>query len=375
MQREIADLQRQCAEYNKLDAVRECLSVESLEESLEDMNATCSRYGLPPIDFYTGGAGDMRVALDPAAAGSPRRGGSASVSHVSLGESGEALKMHVLRLIQDRFRGYEQMVFGLKKKVIRAENDEELIETMRRFGSVSQMLESARTLQTENERLRLREQRYDPDPLLRRRACPRDSPSAQAELPVLLMALQNELGHARAVIAAYNMEPPPPEATSAEDAAEEAPNFLLLADVLGAGEGHAGAAPRSALKGRRAAEAEAEAPQHPGTEHELLHRLNTLEYSNGTMRQKVVRMEEERALQAMFLDVTALGAEGEGAETQAVKEKKVARLTRLNAALLAQNAGWESAMQAKEDTIVTLNQIVEYQNTQQAPSLPPPPSY
>lgn len=373
------DLEIKMNQYSKLSMLETLLNVDELEASIDEINATTHRYSAYPKAAVSGqsssggsGVGSLNNTGGAEGKGTGRPGSPSQVAMVaaymqrqgSRGSNREAEEeeeemqpesVQVLTLVEEKFKAFERLVFALKKRVLIFESNDELLATVQKYGSVAGMLERQRRLQEDNDKLRLREQRFHLDPLLRRRVCrPSDS---NAVLPVLLMALQNELAAAQAVIAQRRFPARDTQVRVREEPVKEmheAEAFITVEEMLqGPGE----------VEEERGKEEGDGAVLHPQTEYELMQRLNSLEYAKSTLLLKIERMREERALQLHYLHTTNqvadVSMESGGEEGRLVaKEKKVARLTRLNESLMAQIGGWEDAIQAKEETVEALNEVI-----------------
>ena len=109
---------------------------------------------------------------------------------------------------------------------------------------------------------------------------------------------------------------------------------------------------------------------HPSTEHELMQRINTIEFVNSSLKRELSRLQQERQLYASrklcLAEVEELERQfhnsGDamfgGNEARLVcKEKKLARLSKYNDLLLAKVAIWETEMRGMDETIETLNAV------------------
>jgi hypothetical protein len=120
-------------------------------------------------------------------------------SHLPVGTPDEVAAPY---LLAEHVAVGDALKFLLRRRVDALESGGKPVadkEALEEFGSVSEMAKEIARLRDASDRLRLREARFDTDPLLARRA------ADDATLRVLVAALQNELGHARALIAANSL--------------------------------------------------------------------------------------------------------------------------------------------------------------------------
>jgi hypothetical protein len=403
LREQLQGLEDLVAEYKKLDVVAEMMEQDQLADSITEINATIHRYNptaqKPSVKLAVQGHDDdnnSSLSGSVPGVGSGMRPNSPTVfAQLNRSTSGDsALRdaeavndgLHTHALLQDKLRALEQLVFVLKKRVLVLESNQELIDMMGKFGSVQDMLDKMTQLQADNDKLRLRELEFARDPLIRRRVC---SPNNSTVTAALLLALQNELAAAYTVMECHNMELANGSPGGADAAGREG-------GVLGGGADatthtHTGEKLRvedlleeGQMDERRL---DAVAPRgderenlellHPKSEHELMQRLNAIEFGNAVLRDKIRRMEDQQQLKegcALAMeDVRRIEEEyvrgGErvlgGEEMRlVVKEKKVARLQRYNDALLAKVGLWERDVSDRDETIATLNDVVAHMTAQ-----------
>jgi hypothetical protein len=107
----------------------------------------------------------------------------------------------ILRSLVDQ--RHAELVAALKRRVARLEENASLARVVDAHGSLPDLLEQNRKLRDQNEALRLREMRFAPYALLRRRKLAECEP---AFLRLLVTALQNELAASRRLIDKYGFE-------------------------------------------------------------------------------------------------------------------------------------------------------------------------
>jgi hypothetical protein len=313
LQERLAELEELVAEYKKLDIVAEMMCSDQLAESIGDIHATIHRYN--PIskkaavaavptdeDAKNTSLNDSTSNKAPQRPTSPSQlvmqANLAAGIAESFGDAPEHLNegLQTHALLQDKLRALERLVFVLKKRILVFESNHELVEMMQKYGSVQGMLDKMNMLQAENDKLRLREVEFQRDPLLRRRVC---APTDATVTPVVLLALQNELTSAYAVMDHHNMARRQPLGRDGDVGGEMA----LSMDGLeggGGGEGitveemlREGTRDRKALDAMAPHTEEEPAALHPATEYELMHRLNNIEFENSALKNRMKRLEEQ----------------------------------------------------------------------------------
>lgn len=110
----------------------------------------------------------------------------------------ELLKVNMIqRFIALRFMRQDQLLQIQRHRLAQATADEALARCLDGYNSLDDLLAEMERLRATNERLALREKRFEHDPLLKRRRLRECSPDL---LRALVVALQNELSAARTMI-------------------------------------------------------------------------------------------------------------------------------------------------------------------------------
>lgn len=174
-------------------------TIESLSELVRAVEADIRRYDLSAPSTAA------LAAAGPGASGTGGAGLSTSgpilarprqiVAETAEGKLALLQELHLKRL--------GELILTLKKRVARYEESDSLASVVVDHSSLPELLVENAKLRKENEYLRLREQRFAPSSLLRRRRLMDCEP---AFLRLLVVGLQNELAAARRVIDRYGFD-------------------------------------------------------------------------------------------------------------------------------------------------------------------------
>uniref|UniRef100_A0A7S4KZE8 Uncharacterized protein n=1 Tax=Guillardia theta TaxID=55529 RepID=A0A7S4KZE8_GUITH len=379
LQEQMVEMVEKLKMYERVHIIAEVVNKTEIEASLRDINAAILRYS----GTMKGGSEEHEIAIVPPAeldkhpASSTSRPSSPSLiakqsematllrknreeREDTLNEttrsamSSPATVMEgidTMLLLQDKLKALEKLVFVLKKRVIMYESNEELFNLMNKYSSVHSLLDKTTKINQENEKLRLRELRFQSEPLLRWRVC--SDEKSREVLPSILLVLQNELAAYKSIVDKHALEE-----TKRSEGSDSDVEFVHIDDILQDN--------LQIMNGDDGHLTDKIDFLHPASEDDMTRKLNLLELNNTNLLKKIDRMKEERKVQLEYLEVKeglrVLEEEAKDIKSEEErllnKEKKIAKLSRLNDSLMKQIGKWETALQSKSDAVDELNEVI-----------------
>ena len=247
----------------------------------------------------------------------------------------------VQALVEMKFQRLEDLIFVLKKRILKLEENEVMAEVIEKYGNVSYMVSENERLKSEVSQLLAREERFKTQPLVVRRKL-EDMDTLQ--MRVFILALQNELVAANRLISAYNLKEnptlgllvrPPPD-ISPMDVGSNVNELLRAASTTDRVGGYAAAATRDA-------EMDAVRRVLAAKEEELL----TTSFQVDVLTREL-QAAKEALTAALNLNGTATGIDA--------KKIKMKTVTATNADLLDQVAELRAVIASRDSTIQLLEE-------------------